>query len=1036
MDLGGLRNKGIAAWVRWSVQEQTLVGVLVAAFIVLGALGLKRMNKDEFPTFHIKQGLVVGVYPGASAQEVEEQLAIPLEEFLFTFPEVNRKNSTATCTDGYCYLFIDLLDNIPQTRKDEIWSKIKLGLDTQRLSLPTGVLAIAALDDFSSTSSLLLALQSPDRGYRELEDYAKDLCRRLRDIPETAKATVMGSQQEEIAITLDRDRLSAYGISPAALLLDYQTGSINLPAGSFVHGGSSERISVQGGVGSEEEVASRIVYSDPSGAVVRLRDVAQVERRYKEPSQYVSFNATPCLIINLEMLPDHDIVAYGEEVEKVLQEFRQSVPEDVGIIRVSDQPHVVKTSVWSFLRDLLISMLVVVFVMLMLFPLRSALIASSGVPVCIAIAIAVMSLTGMSLNTVTLAALITTLGMIVDDSIITMDGYMTQTAKGFHGVDAAAKSARELFTPTLMATLAISLMFFPIEVLITGYLGDFVELFPWVVLIALMTSLFYAVTVVPSLEVKFILPPGQEQKKNFIVRGQERFFALLQRFYEGCLAWCFRHPYLTLTGGVLTVALGIFMFSRIHIQMMPKAARDSFVVEMYSQAGTNVATTATRADSLVNLMLEDPRVVSATSFTGVSAPRFVATYAPVTPSPQTVQIIVRTVSNLATIEVLQEFTEEYEHLFPDTRIHFKQMDYQVVPAPVSVCLRGEDREALLEPAQKISAFLSSLNTETQWVHSETDDYSPSLNVVLNADEASRLGVSKGILSLNLATITGGQTLATLWEGEHPLPVNLYSTLGEDYEDLSDAMVATGIPGVNVPLRRVASLEPDWALSSLYRQNGRRSVNISCDLKVGASQPAVEDKLRAFMDQEIIPTLPPDVEVEYQGLSSMNRFVAPQIIYSFLAACLVLFVFLLIHFRKASIAALTMALSLLCLFGASFGLWLFRLDFSITAALGLISLVGIIVRNGILMFEYAEDARSEGGESVHDAALHAGQRRMRPIFLTSCTTALGVLPMILSGDLLWMPMGVVICFGTLLTIFLITLVMPVSYWQLFKNSRKK
>ena len=1035
MKLGGLKNKGIAAWVQWSVQEQFLVGILVAVFIVMGAFGLRKMNKDEFPTFKFKMGLVVGVYPGASAQQVEEQLAIPLEDFLFTYPEVWRGNTTVTSRDGFCYIYVDLLDQIPQARKDEIWSKIKLGLQTWQLTHP-GAYTVAVIDDFASTSSLLLALESPERGYRELEDYGKDLCRRLRSIPETAKATVLGAQQEEIAVTLDRDRLSAYGISPTALLLDYQAGALNLPAGYFTHGGSSERINVVGGVESEEEVAGRIVYADPAGNVIRLRDVANVERRYKEPSQYVSYNNLPCLIINLEMLPDHDIVAYGDEVEKVLHDFRESVPQDVNIIRVSDQPHVVGTSVWSFLRDLVISMLVVILVMLMLFPMRSALIASSGVPVCIAIALAVMSLTGMPLNTVTLAALITTLGMIVDDSIITMDGYMTQTSRGFHGVDAAAQSAKELFMPTFMATLAIGLMFFPAKYLIKGYLGDFVGLFPWVVLIALMTSLFYAVTVVPSLEVRFILPPEKQQKKNFFMRGQERFFAILQSFYEGCLGWCFRHPYLTIAGGLATVALGVFMFTRIHIQMMPKAARDFFVVELYTQSGTDVAVTQDRADSLVKLMREDRRVVSATSFVGNSAPRFVAVYTPVMPSPQTAQIIVRTVSNLATVDLLREFTDKYEHLFPDTRVHFKQMDYQVVPAPVSVCLMAEDRELLMEPAQKISAYLSSLNTQTHWVHSQTDDFAPALDVVLDPDEASRLGVSKGLLSLNLATITGGQTIATLWEGENALPVNLYSTLGEGYDSLADAMVASGVPGLNVPLRRVASLEPDWALSHLYRQNGRRSVCVSCDLKMGANQPEVEAKLKGFMEKEIIPTLPPEVEVVYQGLSSMNRRVAPQIIWSFFAACMVLFIFLLIHFRKASIAALTMALSLLCLFGASFGLWIFGLDFSITAALGLISLVGIIVRNGILMFEYAEEARTKGGESVHDAALHAGQRRMRPIFLTSCTTALGVLPMILSGDLLWMPMGVVICFGTMLTIFLITLVMPVSYWQLFKKARNK
>lgn len=247
---------------------------------------------------------------------------------------------------------------------------------------------------------------------------------------------------------------------------------------------------------------------------------------------------------------------------------------------------------------------------------------------------------------------------------------------------------------------------------------------------------------------------------------------------------------------------------------------------------------------------------------------------------------------------------------------------------------------------------------------------------------------------------------------------------------------TAVPGVSVPLRQVAHLQPNWSLEKLCRTGGSQSVNVYCDLKVGFSQPAVQKKLNAFIDNEIRPILPKDATLEYGGLYAANQTVIPEIAWSFLAACTVLFLFLLLHFRKTSIAVLTMLLSSLCLFGASFGLWILGLDLTITAVLGLISLVGIIVRNGILLFEYAEYARFVKGEDVRTAALHAGQRRMRPIFLTSCTTALGVLPMILSGDMLWMPMGVTICFGTLMTIFLITLVMPISYWQLFKKEDNK
>ncbi|MBR1575760.1 MAG: efflux RND transporter permease subunit [Bacteroidales bacterium] len=1013
--------------------------MFIFALIAIGGYGLVRMNKDEFPTFQIKQGLVAGIYPGATAEEVETQLTRPLEEYLFSFKEVNRETFRSVTKDGICYLYVDLRTDVPQAKKDEVWSKIKLGLQARKLTLPSGVLTVAVLDDFGNTSSMLVALESPDKSHYELQDYADELCGRLRQIPELAKAEITGQQQEEIAVTLDREKLSSYGIDPAQLFLDYQTASFSVPAGSFETAYTRENIHVHETVGNEREVAERIVFSTPGGDIVRPKDIARIERRYKAPDQFISYNGHPCLILNIEMRPDNDIVAFGDKVGAVLDAYARTLPDSVTLSRICDQPRVVSRSVWSFLRDLLISMLVVILVMLMLFPMRSALIASSGVPVCTAVAIAVMYAAGMPFNTVTLAALIVVLGMIVDDSIITMDGYMEHQAKGLQGVDAAASSAKELFMPTFIATLAICLMFFPIKLIITGYLGDFVSLFPWVILIALMTSLFYAVTVVPSLEVRFIGTEDPGRRKNLIARAQDAFFEKLQHIYEWCLHKCFHRPGLTLLGGLAAILLGLLMFSRLNIQMMPKAARDYFIVEMYAQAGKGVALTQARADSLQRILRKDRRVTSVTAFVGTGAPRFSATYTPILPSPQTAQLVVMTQSTRATEEILREYGDRYEHLFPDVLIRFKQMDYQAVDAPIAVQFSGEDREQLLPLAEQVSRFLHSLTGETQWVHSDGDNFAPTVDIELDSDEATRLGVSKAVLSLALSGTFGGEKIATLWDGDKQVPVNIYSEgiTGEmGYRTVGDQLIPTSIPGVSVPLRQVAAIRPGWQLAQLCREKGRKTIGVYSDLKFGVSQPAVERKLKRFIRDEIEPQLPDGVSIRYGGLSSTNQAVVPEIAWSFAAACLILFLFLLLHFRKANIALLTMVLSTLCLFGASFGLWIFGLDFSITAVLGLISLVGIIVRNGILMFEYAEEARFGQGKSVRTAALLAGERRMRPIFLTSCTTALGVLPMIISGDLLWMPMGVTICFGTMLSIFLITLIMPVAYWQLFNKADKR
>ena len=1027
---------GIAGWVRWSVDQKKIVYLLVAALVVFGIAGLFKMNKDEFPTFQIKQGLIAGVYPGASAVEVEQQLTKPLEQTLFSFKEVDRSHTKSVTKEGICYIYVDL--NCPQDRKDEVWSKIKLGLEARKLTLPAGVLAVAVLDDFSNVSSMLISMESPDKSYWELQQLAESLCADLRKMPQLASAGIIGSQEEEIAVTIDMDRLSAYAIDPTTLMLGYRTATASLPGGSFSNGSSTASVHVHNGGAGEMEVAERIVYTDPAGNVVRLKDIATIERRVKAPSSFVSHNGHSSLIINLEMRPDNNIVAFGKEVDKRLEAFSATLPESVSLKVISDQPKVVKRSVFSFLRDLLISMLVVILVMIMMFPMKSALIASSGVPVCTAAALAVMYFAHIDLNTVTLAALIVVLGMIVDDSIITMDGYMDKLSKGYSRLEAACASAKELFLPTFIATVAICAMFFPMTGIITGYLGDFVKLFPWVITIALMMSLFYAVSVVPSLEVRYIAADPAGERKGFIARTQDRFFDFIQRIYEKAQAVAFRRPGLTILCGVLAVVLGLLMFRHTNIQMMPMAARDYFVIEMELENGRDIEQTKTLADSLGQLLLADDRVVSVSSFVGTGAPRFSATYTPKLPSPSFTQMLVNTRSPKATESLLKDCEQRYEHIFPEALIRFKQMDYQAVDAQIVVDIKGDDRDKLLPVAQKLKTFLSGME-DVKWVHSNCDNYLSSINVEMDPDEASRLGVNRSALSLSLSGTLNGLTLASLWEGERQIPVVLYSdavSSDMDYAALGNLIVPSTVPGLSVPLRQLATLEPDWELAELTRLDGEDAVSVFADMKYGRSQPAAMKKVQKYVKEELSAELPEGVSIEYGGLSSMNKEVIPQILASFLAAVAVLFIFLLFHFKKASLAGLTLLLSTLCLFGAFFGLWLFRLDFTITAVLGLISLVGIIVRNGILMFEYAEEQHFKAGLDVKTAAMEAGRRRMRPIFLTSCTTALGVLPMILSGDNLWMPMGVVICFGTLLSIFLIALIMPVSYWQIFKRSETK
>ena len=1008
-------------------------GIVMALFIGLMAFGiwsLPRMNKDEFPQFSIRQGLVVALYPGATADEVEQQVTIPLEDYINSFEAVDKKLTFSISEDGIAYVYVML--RMADIDNEVAWNKIRAGLPLlQKTQMPAGVLQTALIDDFGNTSSILIAVESDQRSPRELEQYTRQICSQLRTIPEMGKLRIMGQQTEEIAITIDLEQLSRYGIEPSVLQTQLALQGLRTVGGEQ----SGQNLQVLIPYQSEYEMQEQIVWSDPvTGAILRLKDIASVTRRYQKPTQYVSYDGRTCLILNMEMVPGHNIVAFGEEVDKQLAEAAVLLPPDIQFHRITDQPKVVHDSVLSFLRDILISILVVIAVMLMLFPLRTALVAATGLPVCTAICVGLMYITGIELNTVTLAALIFVLGMIVDDSVIVIDGYTNYLDRHHSRWYAANVSTSLLFVPMSLATMAICGMFFPMTRIITGPLGEFVQYFPWAVLYALVASIFYATWVTPFLSFRYIRLRKADEL-NAVERIQNRFFAWLQAAYKKGLTACFEHPFIVwlLLGGATTIGI-VLLFNR-NLQLLPKAEREFFAVEIHLRDGATVDESAAVADSLASILRQDKRVQSVTAFIGQSSPRFHATYTPQTPAPNYAQLIVNTPSSKATAHILKEYGPKYENYFPNAYARFKQLDYQAVKNPLEIRVRGDEWETLAPIADSIYRFMVR-QPELVWVHSDYDRVAPSTRIVLKADEATRLGITQTMLSLYLRQVTQGATLTTLYEGSYGVPVVLYTAHTEQMsvKDLENLQVPTAIPGVWVPLRQVASLEPAWHHTDLERRNAVRTITIGADLRGTVSQVSAEKKVKAWIDSHLTE-LPEGVTIAYGGLTEINGLLIPQILWSIVAALAVMLLLLLYHFGKIGLALLTLSSAILCLFGSMAGLWLFDLDISITAVLGIVSLIGIIVRNAIMMYEYAEDCRKYKHMTYREAAFYAGIRRMRPVFLTSATTALGVLPMIIAATSLWMPMGVVICFGTIFTLPLTVTILPVVYWKVHGKGEK-
>ena len=997
--------------------------LIVGCLFVFGIYALARIPKQEFPEYTIRQGVVVGVYPGATAEEVEEQLAKPLEQFLMTYKEVKRAKTTSTSQNGMCYVMVELNDDVND--KDEVWSKVKHGLAAFKMQLPAGVAAVVTNDDFGDTSALLITLESDTRSYRELKGYMDDLSDRLRRIESVSNLRPYGVQQEQISVYADPERLAAYGIGEKTLSAALAAQGLTPLGGSVSNAETETPIHIAPSLAGEREVAEQIVWSDPEGHVLRVKDVARVVREYDDPDSYIRNNGHRCVLLSLEMQAGNNIVEYGREVDEVLHAFiEEELPADVSVQRIADQAKVVGDSVHSFLRDLFVAMAIIIVVMMLLFPLRSAIVAALTIPMSTFISVGMMYLCGIPLNTVTLAALVVVLGMIVDNSIVVIDGYLDYLARGYSRWFAAVESAREFFPSLLLATICICMIFYPILFTMTGMMGDFLTWFPWTITINLMVSLLLAVMVIPFLEILII--PAVHVRRD----GRRSFTDRVHDVYRRVLAWTFRHGWLTISLGAASVVVSLLIATQLKFRMVPFADRDQFAVEIYLRPDTPLERTGAVADSVYRALRADERVKSVTSFVGCSSPRFQMSYAPQIAGKNYAQFIVNTTSVDDTESILDEYADVWADRFPEAYVKFKQLDYQNVPS-LEFRFYGSDIDSLRAAADRLMARMRQM-PELQWVHTDYEDPRAIAEVRLDPVTASQLGITRTVVAANMALASGDVAVGSVWEGDYRLPVVLKrdARLGErSLSDIGDTYVSSPVPGVSVPLRQIADVEPAWSQSKIVHRNGMRCITVTADLKRGANAMRMTSRISRMLKDEI--PLPPGVETELGGAHEFDAETLPPIAAGLSISLVIIFFFILVNFRKFGITLVVMASMSLCLFGAMVGLWIADFTIGLTSVLGFITLLGMIVRNVILMYQHAEDKRKVCHWSGKLAAYDAGKRRMVPIFLTTATTAVGVVPMMLGGSTFWAPVGVTIFAGGIGSLILVVTILPVLYSKIYK-----
>lgn len=1013
--------------VEWAMHYRQIIILVTCCLVAFGVYSLPQMQKNEFPDFTIRQGIVIAAAPGNTVDEMVEQVTKPLEDYIFTYKEVKKEKTFSTTRDGLVFIQVELVDEL--NNKDEFWSKFKHGIAAFKSQLPQNVLAVQVMDDFGDTSAMLLTMESRDKTYRELSDYMDNLKDRLRNVNSVGRLTVSGERKEQISIYLDPAKLTQYG-------LNEQMVASQLFAKGFVTTGGRIQtpdyilpVHVDKSYNTIYDVQQQIVYSDLDGNNIRLKDIARVVKEYPHADSYIKNNGTKCILLSIEMKKGKNIVKMGEDVNKVLEEFKKEIPSEVEMYLVTNQAQVVGDSVENFLHELVIAIVAVVVVVMLLLPMRVALVAASTIPITIFISLGLFYAFGIELNTVTLAALIVTLGMIVDNSIVIIDSYLEKIGEGMSRWHASIYSATHFFKSIFSATLAISITFFPFLIVIPGMIHDFLLSFPWSILLILGISLLVAMLLVPFMQFWFIRKPVPHTKKGF------SFMDVLQRFYNKILDACFAHPYITMCMGLGSIIVGVLLMGKLPQKLMPVADRNQFAIEIYLPAGTAVERTAVVADSIENVLRKDARVVSVTSFIGCSSPRFHTAYAPQIGGTNYSQLIVNTLGNEETVELLDEYSAKYTNAFPEARVRFKQISFSQAVYPVELRLSGQNLDSLKFVAGKYLALLRNM-PEVELAQTNFSEPQTSMKVVLKEDEASRLGINNMQVETTLAMRYGnGVPLSNVWEGDYNIPITLKSEKADkaDYSDLSDEMIPV-IGGLgNVPLRQVAEVVPSVKDGQIVRRNGIYTITVMSDVRRDVNVTAFTASMKKKL--ATIP-LPEGVTLAYGGDDEQDNENLPPIMSALAIAAFIIFFILLAHFKKISIALLIFLSMTLCLFGTAVGVLVQGVDFGMTCTLGIISLMGIIVRNGIIMIDYAEELRATEKLCVRDAIYHSAQRRMRPIFLTSAAASMGVIPMILGKSGLWMPMGTVICYGTLITMLFLLTVLPISYMLMFRGSTSK
>jgi len=998
----------------WAVTHRAMVLFLLIASLVVGAVAFTRLGRLEDPNFNVPTMTAVVAWPGATAQQVQDQVLNRVERELQKLEGIDYVRSFAR--QGYGGITLWMKGGTSKKDLDTAWYLARKKIGDVRHEFPDGVRGPFYNDEFTDVYSVLYAVSAPELRWPELQALTEDLKRGLQSVPGLHKVEVLGRQAERVHVEFSTAKLAALGLSPQTLIDALSRQNLLTPAGATE--GATDRVFVRvsGGLRNAEDVAA--VPLEAGGRLLRLSDVAQVSTGLEDPPSFtVRHNGQPVLALGVTFERSGNILAIGQALDERMAALQAALPVGVALEKVADQPKVVEASVWEFEKSFLEALVIVLAVCFLFLGWRTGIVVAASVPLVLALVAIVMLAAGWALDRISLGALIIALGLLVDDAIIAVEMMVVKIEQGWDRVRAATFAYTSTAFPMLTGTAVTVAGFMPVG-FAKSISGEYAGGIFWVVGVALLASWIVAVVFTPYLGV-ILLPQRLEAH-----HADPYARPLYERLRRG-VRWCVQHRRTVLAATAALFVLAVAGMGLVQQQFFPTASRLELLVDLRLREGSSIGATQAQVQRLEQLLQREPLAQHFTAYTGAGSPRFYLSLANELPNPGFAQLVIKTASTADREALRQRLLDLFaaNEVFPDLRARVTRFEFgPPVGFPVQFRVIGPDTARVREIAEQVRDLVrqSPLVRDTQL---DWNEQVRALRVQVDQDKARLLGLSSTEVSAMVQTVLGGVPVTQIRRGEELIDVVLRASPAErmQLDRLADIQLFSRSGGV-VPLSQVATVQATFEEPVLWRRNRDMALTVRSDVVDGVQGPYATTKIWPTL-QPVLAALPPGYRIEQGGAIEESDKSNRALFAVFPLMFAVMLLFLMMQLQSFARMFMVFMTAPLGLIGVVPALLLFNMPFGFVALLGVIALGGMIMRNAVILVDQI-DHDIAAGAAPATAVVEATVRRSRPVVLTAAAAILAMVP--LTGSVFWGPMAVAIMGGLVVATALTLAVVPALF----------